>query len=133
MRYINRDVLIGDAEVQPLITAAETARARILAETDPDIREQLLESHRGEWVAFRPHLSRLSHGKCWYTESVNPGTDDDVDHFRPKGRLADDETHGGYWWEALNWRNFRLSCHRANRLRINRSEEHTSELQSLRH
>jgi uncharacterized protein (TIGR02646 family) len=119
MRYINRDVLIGDAEAQPLIAAAETARAEIFAETDPGNRDQLVESHRARWVAFRPHLSRLSHDKCWYTESVNPGTDDDVDHFRPKGRLADDDTHEGYWWEALNWRNFRLSCHRANRLRVN--------------
>ncbi|MDP2897332.1 MAG: hypothetical protein Q8Q12_12390 [bacterium] len=119
MRYINYDVLIGDPEVQRLINAAEDARAEVLSEAEPARRQTLVERHRDRWVAFRPHLARVSHNKCWYTESLNPGTDDDVDHFRPKGRLAEDETHGGYWWEALNWRNFRFSCHRANRVRAN--------------
>jgi hypothetical protein len=42
-----------------------------------------------------------------------------VDHFRPKGNIAEADNHGGYWWEALSWRNFRLSSHRANRPRTN--------------
>jgi len=119
MRYIDRDQLIGNAEVVPLIEAAEAARTEILAEAEATKREALIQKHRDKWVAFRPHFAQLSHNKCWYTESVNPGTDDDVDHFRPKGDVAEVEGHGGYWWEALNWRNFRLSSHRANRPRTN--------------
>jgi uncharacterized protein (TIGR02646 family) len=117
MRYINRDVLIPT--IQTLIDAAERARTEVLAEADAARRHDLIDRHREKWVAFRVPFESLSHGKCWYTESQNPGTDDDIDHFRPKGSLAEDETQGGYWWEALNWRNFRLSCHRANRLRQN--------------
>jgi hypothetical protein len=116
MRYVRQDLLLASAP--QLIIDANVARAEILA-ADPGVRGALIDHYRTIWVAFRPYLADISHAKCWYTESENPGTDDDVDHFRPKGRLADDEQHGGYWWEALHWRNFRFSCHRANRLREN--------------
>jgi len=119
MRYIDLDLLVGDSRAQPLIDAAEAARQEILLEADPDRRQQLIEAHHSRWVAFRPEFQRLFGNKCWYVECKNPGTDDDIDHYRPKGRIAEDPTHGGYWWEALNWKNFRLSCHRANRLRGN--------------
>jgi hypothetical protein len=119
MRYINLNLLIGDPAAAPVIAAAERARAEILSEPDPVRRRELIERHRDKWVAFRAHFERVYGEKCWYTESINPGTDDDIDHYRPKGRIEEDKEHGGYWWEALNWRNFRLSCHRANRLREN--------------
>lgn len=119
MRFIDLDRVASDPAVQPLIEAAEAARLAILAEPDPPARRALIKAHRAEWVAFRAHFVRIFGAKCWYTECENPGTDDDVDHFRPKGRLAEVSAHGGYWWDALNWRNFRLSCHRANRLREN--------------
>jgi uncharacterized protein (TIGR02646 family) len=119
MRYINLALMIGDLAARPAMDGAERARAEILAEPDPDRRRILIETNHDKWVAFRAHFERIYGEKCWYTECVNPGTDDDVDHYRPKGRVQEDKTHGGYWWEALNWRNFRLSCHRANRLREN--------------
>jgi len=34
----------------------------------------------------------------------------DVEHFRPKGNVDDDETHGGYWWLAYEFSNYLLSC-----------------------
>jgi hypothetical protein len=119
MRYINLNLIVGDPEAAHAIEAAEQARAEILAELDPVRRETLIERNRGRWVAFRAHFERIYGEKCWYTECINPGTDDDIDHYRPKGRIDEDKEHGGYWWEAMNWRNFRLSCHRANRLREN--------------
>jgi hypothetical protein len=117
LRYIDLDRVLGDPEVETLIEAADEARAEILATEDFTNIRALIASHRGRWVAFRPAFERIFGPKCWYTECENPGTDDDIDHFRPKGRVVEDPRHDGYWWEALNWRNFRLSCHRANRLR----------------
>lgn len=125
MRWIDRDALLTDPDVEPLIEAAESARAEILAAADEPERDALIKRHRQKWVDFRPHLEKLSASKCWYTESLNVGTEEDIDHFRPKGDLAEDRTHGGYWWEALNWCNFRLSCHRSNRLRENPETEET--------
>jgi hypothetical protein len=119
MRYINLQLMIGDPEASPAIAAAEQARQEILGEQDLERRKELVKAHRTKWVAFREHFERIYGDKCWYTECENPGTDDDIDHYRPKGRIHEDDEHGGYWWEALNWRNFRLSCHRANRLREN--------------
>ena len=119
MRYINLNLMVGDPEAAPAIEAARQACAEILAEPDPARCKTLIERYRPRWVAFRAHFERVYGEKCWYTECVNPGTDDDIDHYRPKGRIDEDTEHGGYWWEALNWRNFRLSCHRANRLREN--------------
>lgn len=111
--------MIGDLQAASAIASAKEAYDEILAEIDPARREKLINGYQPRWVAFRTHFERIYGAKCWYTECVNPGTDDDIDHYRPKGRIFEDKEHGGYWWEALNWRNFRLSCHRANRLRQN--------------
>lgn len=119
MRFVDLDLAVGRPEVQPLIEAAEAARAQILAAPNAAARRALIAANQDKWVAFRQPLQALFGTKCWYTESQNHGTDDDIDHYRPKGRIADRRGHGGYWWEALNWRNFRLSSHRANRLRRN--------------
>ena len=121
MRYIDIEIAANDPEVRRLIGQAEALRRRVLQAPDGQTRSELISSGRGRWVSFRQHFERIFGAKCWYTECKNPGTDDDIDHYRPKGAVAEDATHAGYWWEALNWRNFRLSCHRANRLR--RSED----------
>lgn len=34
----------------------------------------------------------------------------DVEHFRPKGAIEDDQTHGGYWWLAYECSNYFLGC-----------------------
>lgn len=106
--------------IRDLVPALEEAQAEVNAETDPDKRKELIDKYRSRWVALRPHMAKLSWEKCWYTESKNPGTDDDVDHYRPKNSVAvqrGEAEHGGYYWLAFYWRNFRLSCHRGNRLR----------------
>jgi uncharacterized protein (TIGR02646 family) len=38
----------------------------------------------------------------------------DVDHFRPKSRLRENPSHGGYWWLAYELKNYFLSCRRCN-------------------
>jgi uncharacterized protein (TIGR02646 family) len=111
--------VVGRAEFDLIIDAAEAARAAVLAAPNAAARKAVIAANQDKWAAFRAQLQTLFGTKCWYTESQNHGTDDDIDHYRPKGRIADRRGHGGYWWEALNWRNFRLSCHRANRLRRN--------------
>jgi uncharacterized protein (TIGR02646 family) len=41
----------------------------------------------------------------------------DVEHFRPKGAMEDDEAHGGYWWLAYECSNYFLGCTVCNRYR----------------
>lgn len=119
MRYIDLDLLRGPADFEALITAADEAQQLVEDAAGPAARKALLTQHRQRWVGFRTPFEALVGEKCWYTESRNPGTDDDVDHFRPKSHVTECPAHGGYWWEAFNWRNFRLSSHRSNRLRGN--------------
>ena len=69
------------------------------------------------WRAFKEHLKPLSHGKCWYTESPEPASLFDVDHFRPKAKAkrAEGDVDEGYTWLAFSPENFRYSAVRANR------------------
>jgi uncharacterized protein (TIGR02646 family) len=117
MRFIDLEEL--KPKIRHLIPALETARDAILAEADPDKRAALINARRAQWVALRAEFEAFSHGKCWYVECKNPGTDDDIDHFRPKLGVKECPTHPGYYWLAFDWTNLRLSCHRANRPRVN--------------
>ncbi len=66
-------------------------------------------------------LHALFHGKCAYCESFYDATAPvDVEHFRPKGRLAEDTAHPGYWWLAADWDNLLPSCIDCNRRRRQR-------------
>lgn len=61
-------------------------------------------------------LIDLFHAKCAYCESkflhVYPG---DIEHFRPKGRIAEAPHLGhGYYWIAAEWDNLLLSCRNCN-------------------
>ena len=59
---------------------AAARKAAIAAGLNRPARQQI-------WGDLKPHLSALSNGKCWYSESLNPTSDKNVDHFRPKGRV----------------------------------------------
>jgi hypothetical protein len=70
------------------------------------------------WRDLAPHLGALRKQKCWYSESLNPTSDKNVDHFRPKNRVEEDPTHEGYWWLAFTPRNFRYSSQWCNQRRV---------------
>jgi uncharacterized protein (TIGR02646 family) len=118
VRYIDIESLRARPEAHALIEAADEAQREVEQEGDPEARKALIKARSQRWRNLRALLEQTDvRKKCWYTESKNPGTDDDVDHYRPKGAIEERKDHPGYWWEAFNWRNFRLSCHRANRLK----------------
>lgn len=120
MRFIDlEDLDRSKPEIVTILADLEKAKAEVSAEQDPKRREEFIEHHQRMWTRLRPYLSELSYNKCWYIECLNPGTDDDVDHFRPKAEISEEPGHPGYYWLAFDWRNFRLSCHRANRPRRN--------------
>lgn len=71
------------------------------------------------WRLLKRWLVSISGDKCWYCEAKSGRATFDVDHFRPKLRVTVDGAvlvgHGGYYWLAYEWPNFRLSCQRCNR------------------
>jgi hypothetical protein len=94
-----------------------------VAKAAPQDRAVLVNKYREVWAELKPELAKIMHGKCWYTESLQVGTDTDVDHFRPKNSVKNvrkpdtNEEHSGYWWRAFDAKNYRYSCIVANRLR----------------
>lgn len=105
---------IEDAEQAARLAGKDIAAARKTA-----ITEGLKKKSRQQvWRDLAKPLSVLRNYKCWYSESKNPTSDKDVDHFRPKNRVAEDPDHEGYWWLAFNWRNYRYSCQWCNQRRV---------------
>lgn len=75
-------------------------------------------------VRFDPHwtkpdvkgsLHAMQGRVCAYCGMGTSGLD--VEHFRPKGAIEDDEAHGGYWWLAYECSNYFLGCTVCNRTR----------------
>jgi len=100
---------------------AEIVNAQILAEDDSKKRAEIIDQNDNLWREVKHELAKLFNNKCWYTESKQEGTDTDVDHFRPKKRVAEvkdkENPHPGYWWLAFKLDNYRFSCIYANRRR----------------
>lgn len=73
----------------------------------------------GSWGLLKKWLASISEEKCWYCEAKSIRAPFDVDHFRPKLAVTVDGVklvgHNGYFWQAYEWSNFRLSCQRCNR------------------
>lgn len=61
-------------------------------------------------------LECLFHDKCAYCElKVLEGWE--VDHFRPRGAVAEREDHPGYYWLTYVWENLYPSCQHCNQHR----------------
>jgi uncharacterized protein (TIGR02646 family) len=92
--------------------------------TKKAITEQ--DEHEGDKAIYahsevKKALECLFHDKCAYCESkVTAVADWDVDHFRPKGRVAECKDHPGYYWLTYVWENLYPSCQHCNQWRKDR-------------
>jgi hypothetical protein len=119
MIYVRRNSSLIPEKV---LKVAERAQ-RELEALPADERPAFIKKKAHVWRAFARYLSEMSYGKCWYSESFEPQSFFDVDHYRPKleARRSDDVTDPGYAWLAFSWENFRLSAQRSNR--VSKNEE----------
>jgi uncharacterized protein (TIGR02646 family) len=58
-------------------------------------------------------LLKLFHLKCAYCEAIDNTLE--VDHFRPKGSVAEEPQHDGYYWLAYQWENLLPACAACNK------------------
>jgi len=67
---------------------------------------------RNDHVRFP--LYKYQNKKCCYCERKRTlSREFDVEHFRPKSEVKD-EDHPGYWWLAFKWDNYFLACKPCN-------------------
>ncbi|BCK13621.1 TPA: hypothetical protein RSW75_000960 [Vibrio cholerae] len=81
-------------------------------------RKKAIAAKSNVWGQLSTVLANLSHGKCWYCESNELRSDNPIDHYRPKGKVAECQDHPGYWWLAFEWSNYRYSCTYCNSRRV---------------
>jgi len=62
-------------------------------------------------------LEKLFNYKCAYCENSIEESGWNVEHFRPKGRVAERVDHTGYYWLAYTWENLFPSCTPCNQKR----------------
>lgn len=111
---------------QKLLNVAARAQAELEGKPTAD-RKAYIEKKAHIWRSFARHLAKMSHGKCWYSESNDPQSFFDVDHFRPKkaAKRLDATEDDGYPWLAFSVDNFRYSAGRSNRLSTDEVTEQT--------
>ena len=111
------------------LTELERARAH-QADANPKKGTFEFAAYKDEEVKRR--LEELFHGKCAYCETFySASAPVDVEHFRPKGSVSDDDTHPGYWWLGMVWTNLLPSCIDCNRKRQQRSPQSSTSLVDL--
>ncbi|MCB9136072.1 MAG: hypothetical protein H6636_11635 [Anaerolineales bacterium] len=68
-------------------------------------------------IQVRMALEALFYNKCAYCESEIRNDEWDIEHYRPKGRVAERADHPGYFWLAYQWTNLYPSCKFCNQHR----------------
>ncbi len=112
LNELRAEILAADAGARTAGTDVAEARKNAIAGGLQRPARQAI------WRDLAPYLAQLRKSKCWYSESQNPTSDKNVDHFRPKSRVAEDPAHEGYWWKAFDYRNYRYSSQWCNQRRV---------------
>jgi hypothetical protein len=123
--YVRRDPALIPEKI---IKVAERAQKELEALPAQD-RVAFIRRKSHVWTAFKKYLAKMSYGKCWYSESNDPQSFFDVDHFRPKSEAIRDDNgtrDDGYPWLAFDWDNFRYSAGRSNRLSTDENTDKTA-------
>lgn len=118
MIFIKRDKSLIPQKVIDVANRAQET----LEQLAPEKRKDFIKKKSHIWRSFSKYLSKMSYGKCWYSEAKDAGANFDVDHFRPKSeakRTEEVTDSDGYAWLAFDWINYRLSAQNCNRLNKN--------------
>ncbi|RYG88698.1 MAG: HNH endonuclease [Alphaproteobacteria bacterium] len=118
MRRVDRAMVATPKSLLPGGHGAAELEAAKEHRDDPNPAKKAFKYKAYKRADIRFALETLFHGKCAYCEtSYAASAPVDVEHYRPKGGVAEDDAHGGYWWLAMNWENLLPSCIDCNRQR----------------
>lgn len=118
MRWICKDDIEG-CLTDAWRTKAAQAKQKLITATTDEQRKVILKKASSSkiWRDFYKLLPDNLKKKCWYCEAEDIRSDMPVDHFRPKNKVENEANHGGYWWLAFDWENYRCACTYCNSLR----------------
>ncbi|MBS5386615.1 MAG: hypothetical protein KHY31_04475 [Clostridiales bacterium] len=103
----------------PELIAEGKKLTKELMQLPPEQRNDFIDRHADYWGKLKEHYIKLSHGKCWYTETQDIASNYHMDHFRPKKQPKELKKNCGietatsteaYWWLAFDWKNYRLAA-----------------------
>jgi uncharacterized protein (TIGR02646 family) len=94
-----------------------------LSECDAKIEELLEEKNEHNFSSYyyaskdvKQKLSEIYNDKCAYCETdTSAGAALQVEHYRPKKKVIEDQKHEGYYWLAYEWTNLLYACSACNR------------------
>jgi uncharacterized protein (TIGR02646 family) len=117
MRYIDLENNTPDEQWLKKSDELTQKLIKLHKKGDLEARNEFIDQHKKHWGEIKDWLLKLSHNKCWYSETFNHNSYFDVDHFRPK-KIAKDHTgkcFDGYWWLAFDYKNYRACGNVSNR------------------
>ncbi len=119
MKFIDLDQIISSTDPEKL-SALDLKDQGLLAKNDEQ-KVSALSNGNEHWRPVKEEFERIAGRKCWYTESENDGCLNDLEHFRPKGRVVDAEGNKLHWYWFLGFKpiNYRISAQLPNRLNAN--------------
>jgi len=107
-------------EIPDTLQSEKVTHAKVM------IEEIIFSGRKPRSEDYAPHynasdvkisLYDMQLGKCCYCERRRDlKLESDVEHFRPKAGVTDENEHPGYWWLAYEWNNLLFSCKRCNTL-----------------
>ena len=103
---INLNKILGDLSDKWIQGSEDKVSA--LNEMSTDERKAFIKDNTTWWSDVREFFWRHSGKKCWYSEEILSFNEAQLEHFRPKNKVAK-ENHDGYWWLAFDWRNYRVA------------------------
>ena len=124
MIRVERDQLDEDGKpIRPSESWFQRASDATAKAATEGVEHEVSDLYRDD--ELRRALERLFHRKCAYCESrlgtVGP---EEVEHYRPKGGIAERREHPGYYWLAYAWDNLYPACTYCNQKRRDRPSWH---------
>ena len=117
MRYIDYSNFKPDAEWLKKAKDLTDKMIELHKQGKLEERNKLMEDNSAHWGKLKEEHLKLSHNKCWGSETKDLYSHYDVEHFRPKKEAKDlaGKDIGGYWWLAFDYHNYRICGNVGNR------------------
>jgi len=106
LRYIDKSQLRRTLNLAD-VTNLNTAHSHI-ATLNAIQRKKYINDNSDKWTAIKSNLWNLGHLKCWYSEAKLQQGQGEIEHYRPKNKVAK-ANHPGYWWRAFDFKNYRFA------------------------